>query len=845
MSTPELERVKSFLTALYNVTRSTAVARNLDNELIKRLFGDYRKSTDAEQLMTEVRGHVPDEEYLALAFGRIGIPTAPQSATSVARPGVEERLARAGMLLYQEIPPLLASHNPLNLSLADQLLPGAELHYVTPHAVKETDVGGTLPPLLDLLVRNGSLTSARASAQLSGSGELSQRLIDGGLDSEVVFEALAGVHNMSFTLTPGKGTPNLLKREHALRLNLVPLGERGSGLLALTCRPEGRRERAEQSGRAVSWELTTPAVWKATFDRTYAGKNESAVLERPTTLEEALMRFDKFQEKPVIEQAKAAMRSDAEFMAQHAKLSPAQQIETYLRNKQVISGEEFAIAVGMLTGRQYIDPRETPPDPAVQHTLPLATVVQRKVVPFKKEGNKLVVLLIDPRDSRLLDNIRGTIHGDVVPCVASEQVLNDLIQRTYVLADTSARVEAELQTRANAIRSVTPANLILNDDNAIVKAIDAIIENAIQQGASDIHFAQTADRTEVMLRIDGTIRLHNSFPRSSAAPFLARIKIMANLDTSEKRAPQSGRIIIEGKVNLRVETIPVAIDPRELLEDCVMRLLPRTADIRKLDALSFSPHNLERFITALQKPYGMFLVTGPTGSGKSTTLAAALRHIAVREKNTLTAEDPVEYIVPFTRQVQMNSANNLTFARALRSFLRLDPDIIMVGEIRDPETAKTAIDAAMTGHMLLSTLHTNDAPGAIPRLGEMGVESFKVGSSLQGVLAQRLVRAVCANCKKSTTYPQVIMDKLGLKSGGYVKGEGCSTCGGSGYKGRIAIHELMEVTPDITQAIMLGDETQIRQLARENGMLTLREDGLEKARLGFTTVEEILAVTNA
>jgi len=845
MSTPELERAKSFLTALYNVTRSTSAARNIDNETVKRLFAEYRKTADAKKLMLEVREHVPDEEYLAQAFDRILVPTAPQNAASVARSPLADQLQAAGMVLYQEHPPLLASHNPLEVSRAEQLVPGAQLHYLPPTAVKEVEVLGTLPPLLESLVRNGALTHARANAQLSGSGELWQRLIDGGLESEVVFEALAAVNNMPFTLKPSKGSPNLLKRENALRLNLIPLGERGSGLLALTCRPDGRKERAEQAGRAVSWELTTPEIWKATFDRTYGAKVEGAVLERPTTLEEALMRFDKFQQSPIIEQAKTAMRADAEFMAQHAKLSPALQVETYLRSKHIISGEEFAIAVGMLTGRQYIDPRETPPDPAVQNTLPLATVVQRKVVPFKKEGSKLVVLLIDPRDSRLLDNIRGAIHGDVVPCVAAEQVLNDLIQRSYILADTSAKVEAELQTRANAIRSTTPANLIVNDDNAIVKAIDAIIENAIQQGASDIHFAQTAERTEVMLRVDGTIRLHNSFPRSSAAPFLARIKIMANLDTSEKRAPQSGRIIIENKVNLRVETIPVAIDPRELLEDCVMRLLPRTADIRKLDALSFSAHNLERFITALKKPYGMFLVTGPTGSGKSTTLAAALRHIAVREKNTLTAEDPVEYIVPYTRQVQMNSANNLTFARALRSFLRLDPDIIMVGEIRDPETAKTAIDAAMTGHMLLSTLHTNDAPGAIPRLGEMGVESFKVGSSLQGVLAQRLVRAVCPSCKKPTSYPPLIMDKLGLRPGHYVKGEGCSNCGGSGYKGRIAIHELMEVTPDITQAIMLGDETQIRQLARENGMLTLREDGLEKARLGFTTVEEILAVTNA
>jgi type II secretory ATPase GspE/PulE/Tfp pilus assembly ATPase PilB-like protein len=385
------------------------------------------------------------------------------------------------------------------------------------------------------------------------------------------------------------------------------------------------------------------------------------------------------------------------------------------------------------------------------------------------------------------------------------------------------------------------------DESAAQKFVKQVIREAYLQDASDIHVEPRPTDVLVRLRVDGTLRQYTTLPKGALGPVISVIKIMGGLNIAEKRLPQDGRVRYrEGTIDLdlRLSTLPTVYG-----EKAVMRLLKKAADIPEIEGLGFAPGVFERFQEVISKPYGIFLITGPTGSGKSFTTFSILKRIATPDKNTQTIEDPVEYEIPGINQTQVNPQAGLTFARALRAFLRQDPDIIMVGEIRDSETAKIATEAALTGHLVIATLHTNDAAQAITRLDEMGVELFNISAALIGVLSQRLVRRICDHCKVEVKPDPEVLRRIGLsekeiQGAKLYKGMGCERCGGTGYKGRYAIHELLVVDDEIRHAIVAGKSaTEIKEMARQKGMKTLREDGIYKALLGITTLEEVLART--
>ena len=386
------------------------------------------------------------------------------------------------------------------------------------------------------------------------------------------------------------------------------------------------------------------------------------------------------------------------------------------------------------------------------------------------------------------------------------------------------------------------------DDNALVKIVNNIIRESVINDISDIHIEPGPDRVLIRVRKDGSLREYMTMPKAAASAMAARIKIMGGLNIAERRLPQDGRVRFKDKnveVDLRLSTLPTVYG-----EKSVMRILKKASSIPEIEELGFAEYNFQSFSDVIKKPYGMFLITGPTGSGKSFTTFSILKRIAQPEVNVSTVEDPVEYEIPGINQTQVNVKAGLDFARALRAFLRQDPDVIMVGEIRDTETAKIAVEAALTGHLLIATLHTNDAPSVISRLTEMGVEPFNVSASLIGILAQRLVRKVCNNCKVEYTPEPDVLRRIGLveeqiRGQMLYRGVGCEKCSGSGYNGRYAIHEFLAVDDAIESAIAKDSSANIlKDIAVEQGMKTLRDDGIHKAFQGITTLEEVLARTS-
>ncbi len=413
-----------------------------------------------------------------------------------------------------------------------------------------------------------------------------------------------------------------------------------------------------------------------------------------------------------------------------------------------------------------------------------------------------------------------------------------------------ADIEAEIsgvQFRSPPVRTGLRAEAEGADEAPIIRLVNQIIDQAIEQGATDIHIEPDETFFRVRYRVDGMLREVLNRPIELHAPTTSRIKILASMDISERRLPQDGRIQIRDKkrdVDLRVSSIPTIYG-----EKIVCRILDKRRTIMKLENLGFHPDDLRKFREAISKPHGMVLVTGPTGSGKTTTLTAALRELNVPEKNIVTIEDPVEYQIQGVNQVQINEKAGLTFARGLRSFVRQDPDIIMVGEIRDAETAAIAVRSALTGHLVLSTLHTNDAVGAVSRLLDMGIEPFLIASTILCVVAQRLARTLCAKCKIPVDLPEGDPARISLQLEGPVtvyEAPGCSACGGTGFKGRLAIFEILEITPRIRQMIARQASAQdITAEALRSGMRTLQKDGIEKALEGLTTLSEVQRVTYA
>jgi type IV pilus assembly protein PilB len=474
----------------------------------------------------------------------------------------------------------------------------------------------------------------------------------------------------------------------------------------------------------------------------------------------------------------------------------------------------------------------------------------------------LLVAMVDPANVLAIDDIAVMTGYEVRPAVASLKDVDWLLER---LEDPNFGVGATApedleddpeanQTPAAAERPAAPLydmreNAPINfgaggEDASVIQLVHRVIKEAVERGASDIHYEPQEDEMRVRYRIDGVLQEAATVPISAVPAVISRIKILSDLDIAERRIPQDGRISLEvgeKPIDLRVATLPASYG-----EKVVMRILDQSKVMIQLEQLGMLPQALERFTKAFGQAHGAVLVTGPTGSGKSTSLYGALNQLNTIEKHIITIEDPVEYQLQGITQVQVNNKAGLTFASGLRSMMRADPDIIMVGEIRDRETAQIAIEAALTGHLVLSTLHTNDAPGAVSRLIEMGVEPFLVGSAVDCVVAQRLARLLCEECKRRTTITSEVMRANGFNVGLDLEAYepvGCARCGGSGYKGRIGLYEVMWVSDTIRSLAVAREPAEtIAHAAVHEGMMRLREDGLEKVRRGLTSIAEIARV---
>ena len=460
---------------------------------------------------------------------------------------------------------------------------------------------------------------------------------------------------------------------------------------------------------------------------------------------------------------------------------------------------------------------------------------QALIYPVAIEEGALTLAMADPLDFEIINAVQGSTKLEVRPQFAGEQEILDAIERFYT--------EGERQSAALDFAAGDEEDLEHLRDMAseapVIRLVNAMIAQAVEKRASDIHIEPFEKEFRIRFRIDGVLFSQEQPPRELKAAIISRLKLMAKLNIAERRLPQDGRIklrILGREVDLRVSTLPTLFG-----ESVVMRLLDRSAgDFYDLRRLGFDDHMLSRMEYYTSLPHGIFLVTGPTGSGKSTTLYSALKRINLPDKKIITIEDPVEYQMDGINQIHVNPQIGLTFAAGIRHIVRQDPDVIMIGEIRDRETADIAIRSALTGHFVFSTLHTNDAPSAVTRLTDMGVENYLITSSVVAILAQRLVRLICSNCRGKS---EPVLNPWGETVATF-KGRGCEVCGGSGYKGRAGIFELMEMNEEIRQLIMAGaDASRLTDAARRNGMRQLREDGWMKVGLGVTTAEEVTRVT--
>jgi type IV pilus assembly protein PilB len=500
-------------------------------------------------------------------------------------------------------------------------------------------------------------------------------------------------------------------------------------------------------------------------------------------------------------------------------------------------------------------------DPNVIKLIPQDTALRYQVIPLSRVGSVLTIAMTDPTNVFAMDDIKFMTGFNVEPVVASESAIGEAIGRFYGGAGTSHEeltslmkdlVEDEELELAAEEEELDAASLEKAAEEApIIKLVNIILTDSVKRGASDIHVEPYENEMRVRFRIDGVLQTVMNPPLKVRDAITSRLKIMAKLDIAEKRLPQDGRIMIkyraEGKkkeLDFRVSTVPTLYG-----EKIVLRLLDKENLRLDMTKLGFEPESLKKFERNILRPYGMVLVTGPTGSGKTNTLYSSVSRLNQVDTNIMTAEDPVEFQLAGINQVQMKDQIGLNFAAALRAFLRQDPNIILVGEIRDFETAEIGVKAALTGHLVLSTLHTNDAPSTISRLMNMGIEPFLVATSVNLICAQRLVRRICANCKEELEIPEQALVDAGYtpeeaKVTKIYHGKGCSTCGKRGYKGRTGLYEVMEINDELRELILVGASAlELKKKAIEQGMITLRRSGLIKAALGQTTLEEVLRET--
>jgi len=494
----------------------------------------------------------------------------------------------------------------------------------------------------------------------------------------------------------------------------------------------------------------------------------------------------------------------------------------------------------------------------VLRTISGEVALKHLVLPLRKVGRKLTVAMVNPSDDSALNDLRFLTRLDIEPVIVGEYTLRRHLEQYYDVQESDFMGDIledllgddDLEFVEDEEEDVSVAALQAEVDNApVVKFVNGLLTDAVNRGVSDIHIEPFEKELRVRYRVDGALQEVMKPPMRMKAAIISRIKILADLNIAERRVPQDGRIKLRMRqrvVDFRVSTLPVVFG-----EKIVLRILDKGNLTFDLSSFGFEPKAEKDFFNAISQPYGMVLVTGPTGSGKTTTLYSALSKINSIETNIMTAEDPVEYNLHGINQVQVRSEIGMSFARALRAFLRQDPNIIMVGEIRDLETGGIAIKAALTGHLVLSTLHTNDSAATVTRLMDMGLEPFNVASALNLVTAQRLIRRVCDKCKVPAeyddewlTYAKVPKEWLDKHRKNLVKGEGCDVCSGLGYKGRQGLYEVMAMSPALRKAIMAEAGTdEIRELARSEGMLTLREDGLKKVERGITSLDQVVKET--
>ena len=517
--------------------------------------------------------------------------------------------------------------------------------------------------------------------------------------------------------------------------------------------------------------------------------------------------------------------------------------EAVLREQKLIDSDQLSRAMAERYGLRHLDLNAYHVDMGAANMLSPSAARRYKAVPVGYlDKDTLLVAMADPANVIAIDDVQMITGLACEVAVAAEEDIEALILRLNTLetAVSEAIEEDEEEDEAQVTELRESA-----EDAPVIKLVYSILGQAVTEGASDIHFEVGDGEMRVRFRVDGVLYEAARVPKRMIAGVVSRVKIMSDMDIAEKRVPQDGRVSVnvEGrKVDLRITTLPT-----QRGEGCTIRILDKDQALRSLDDLGMDGDARAQYETSFRKPYGAILVTGPTGSGKSTSLYATLKEINAVERNIITIEDPVEYRIEGINQIGVNRRAGLTFAAGLRSILRADPDVIMVGEIRDAETARIAIESALTGHLVLTTLHTNDAPGAIVRLQKMGIESFLTASAVDCVVAQRLARKLCSHCKKRVLVPQTALIEAGFRVGGDLEAYeavGCGRCTGTGYRGRIGLFSVMPMSERIKELTVAGaPEAELTQVARAEGMLTLREAGLLKVRSGVTSIEEVARVS--
>src|SRR5215469_7461178 len=527
----------------------------------------------------------------------------------------------------------------------------------------------------------------------------------------------------------------------------------------------------------------------------------------------------------------------------------------------IVSDEDITAVLSRQYGVPSINLKFYEVDPSVIKLVPQETAIRYQIVPLSRVGSTLTIAMTDPTNVFAMDDIKFMTGFNVEPVVASETAISEAIHKFYgdiesveeldkVMKDLADEESLELSGEEADVMDLEQLEKAA-EEAPIIKLCNLILTDAVKRGASDIHIEPYEKEYRVRFRIDGVLQTVMTPPMKLKDPITSRIKIMSKLDISEKRLPQDGRIMIkylkDGKkkeLDFRVSTVPTLFG-----EKIVLRLLDKENLRLDMTKLGFEPESLAKFERQILKPYGMVLVTGPTGSGKTNTLYSSVARLNTTDTNIMTAEDPVEFQLAGINQVQMKEQIGLNFASALRAFLRQDPNIILVGEIRDFETAEIAVKAALTGHLVLSTLHTNDAPSTISRLMNMGIEPFLVATSVHLICAQRLVRRICTNCKEELQVPPPALIDAGFtpeeaKTTKIYHGKGCTACGKRVYKGRTGLYEVMEINHELRELILVGASAlELKKKAIEQGMITLRRSGLLKVAAGQTTMEEVLRET--